>query len=101
MNIINNNKSKNKLNKNWILGFVDAEGCFFIGINKNKTMKLGEQVLPEFKIVQHNRDIQLLYKIKDFFKCGIIKPNKNKNDVIYEYRVRNINHLNNIIIPFF
>jgi hypothetical protein len=64
-------------------------------------MKLGEQVLPEFKIIQHKRDIQLLYKIKDFFKCGIVKNNKNKNSDIFEYRVRNLNHLLKIIIPFF
>ena len=64
-------------------------------------MKLKEQVLPEFKIIQHKRDIKLLYKIKDFFKCGIIKNNKSKNSDIFEYRVRNIQHLNEIIIPFF
>ena len=36
-----------KLTDQWILGFVDGEGCFHIGITVNKTMKLGYQVIPE------------------------------------------------------
>ena len=41
-------------------------------------MLQGYQVLPEFRIVQHKRDIKLLYGIKKFFGCGIVTYNKNK-----------------------
>ena len=44
------------LNAQWIVGFVDGEGYFHIGINKNESMKLGVQVLPDFHVVQHERD---------------------------------------------
>ena len=54
-----------KITDQWLLGFVDGEGCFHVGINKNNTMKLGVQVIPEFTIVQHIRDIYLLYSIID------------------------------------
>lgn len=87
-----------KLTSEWICGFTDGEGCFYIGINKNKTMKLKQQVLPEFVITQHKRDIKVLYAIKEFFKCGIVK--KNKGDIMC-YCVRNLKNLINIIIPFF
>jgi hypothetical protein len=30
-----------KLNPNWITGFVDAEGCFYIGLTRNKKCKMG------------------------------------------------------------
>ena len=91
------------LNKDWLVGFVDGEGSFYIGINKNLTMKSGIQVLPEFRIVQHFRDVKLLYSIQKFFNCGIVTKNRGKNSssLIMEYRVRNIKHLANIIIPFF
>ncbi len=85
----------------WLVGFCDGEGCFYVGINANKSMSLGFQVLPEFRIVQHKRDVQLLYAIKRFFGCGSVTFNKNRNNSIMEYRVRNIDHLFNIIIPFF
>lgn len=90
-----------KINKNWLVGFVDGEGCFYIGINKSNDLKIGYQVLPEFRIVQHKIDVQLLYSIKDFFGHGRVVYNKNKGDNIMEYRVRKLDTLLNIIVPFF
>ena len=52
-----------RLDANWIVGFVDGEGCFHISINKIEKMTLGWQVLPEFRIVQHQNDEGVLYQI--------------------------------------
>jgi hypothetical protein len=96
-----------KITNEWLLGFVDGEGCFHIGINNNKSMRLGKQIIPEFTIVQHVRDVNLLYSIKDYLKCGIVQSNRGKNDIKLNqsprwcYRVRAIKDLNQIIIPFF
>ncbi len=87
-----------KLDPNWISGFVDGEGTFYVGINKQPTMKTGYQVLPEFRIVQHKRDIQLLHSIKDYFGTGVVRVNHADR---YELRVRNLNMLATKIIPFF
>lgn len=86
------------ITSDWIRGFTDGEGCFYVGINKNNTMAMNVQVLPEFSIMQHVRDVKLLHEIKVFFGCGLVKKN-NKNVMCYS--VRNLKHLNNIIIPFF
>ncbi len=86
------------INPYWVSGFVDGEGTFYVGINKNPTMKTGYQVLPEFRIVQHKRDIQLLYKLKMFFSCGVVRVNHGDR---YELRVRNFSCLREKIIPFF
>lgn len=86
------------LNAEWIVGFVDGEGCFHIAINKNDSMKLGYQVLPEFTVVQHESDVQILNALKSFWKCGVVR--KNHEDRMC-YRVRGLSHLNTKIIPFF
>ena len=86
------------LQAQWIAGFVDGEGCFHIGINKNSEMKLGYQVLPEFTVVQHERDIQVLHGLKAFFGVGVVRKNHGDRQ---SYRVRGIKHLNDIILPFF
>jgi hypothetical protein len=88
----------NKLSQDWIVGFVDGEGCFHVGINTNKEMSLGVQVLPEFVVVQHKRDVEILYKIKTFFNCGVVR--KNHGDRMC-YRVRKMSDFSKIIIPFF
>ena len=90
--------SSSKLEAQWVTGFVDGEGCFFIGINPQPEMKTGFQVLPEFTVVQHERDIQLLYALKKFFGCGVVR--RNHGDRMC-YRVRNVEHLRQRIVPFF
>lgn len=87
-----------KLEAQWIVGFTDGEGCFHIGISRNKTMKLGVQVLPEFTVVQHERDIQILYALKDYFKTGVVRVNRETRMC---YRVRDAEALRTIIVPFF
>ena len=87
-----------KLEAKWITGFVDGEGCFHIGIARHAEMKVGYQVLPEFTVVQHERDVQILYALKSYFGCGVVR--KNNGDRM-AYRVRNKEHLLKIIVPFF
>jgi hypothetical protein len=82
----------------WVVGFVDGEGCFFVGINPHPEMSSGFQVLPEFTVVQHQRDIQLLHALKKFFGCGVVRRNHGDR---MAYRVRGLDHLSEKIAPFF
>jgi hypothetical protein len=86
------------LNAQWVVGFVDGEGCFHIGINQNKEMKLKLQVLPEFTVVQHEVDQQVLYALKAYFGCGVVRKNHGTRLC---YRVRGHENLLSKIIPFF
>ena len=87
-----------RLEAQWIVGFVDGEGCFYAGINPHKEMTTGFQVLPEFTVVQHKRDIQVLYALKTYFGFGVVRVNHGDR---MAYRVRGQEHLLNHIIPFF
>ena len=61
-------------------------------------MTLGWQVLPEFRIVQHEKDESLLYKIKDYFGFGDVKINRiDHHGTRKEFRVRGLENLNKII----
>ena len=90
--------SQSRLEAQWVVGFVDGEGCFYVGISPHPEMKAGFQVLPEFTVVQHERDVQLLHALKQFFGCGVVRRNHGDR---MAYRVRNIQHLRERIIPFF
>jgi hypothetical protein len=87
-----------KLNAHWVVGFVDGEGCFFVDINPHPGMSCQFQVLPEFTVVQHRRDVQLLHALKKFFGCGVVRRN---HDERMAYRVRGLDHLVDRIVPFF
>ena len=80
------------LQAQWIVGYVDAIGEFHLSMNRK------DEVQFEFTVVQHERDVQVLYALKAFFGCGVVR--KNHGDRM-AYRVRAIEHLTETIIPFF
>ena len=86
------------LQSEWVVGFVDGEGCFHVAINKHHEMTSGFQVLPEFTVVRHKRDVKILHALKAFFKCGVVRKNHGER---MSYRARNLEHLTTIILPFF
>ena len=77
------------LTADWVCGFTDGEGTFFISIEKQAKMVLGKQVRLGFKITQGEKNIQVLYRIKEFFKVGTVKPQRSDGSV-WEYRVSNL-----------
>ena len=87
-----------KLDAKWITGFVDGEGCLHVGINPHREMTAGYQVLPEFTVVQHEREVQVLHALKAHFGCGVVRVNHGDR---MAYRVRGIQHLLERIVPFF
>jgi hypothetical protein len=56
------------------------------------------QVLPEFTVVQHERDVQLLIALKEFFGCGVVRSNHGNRSC---FRVRRRSDLLRTIVPFF
>lgn len=88
----------------WIVGFVDGEGCFSIALYPNRTYKLGWQVLPDFVVVQGERSINVLYELKRFFGCGNVYVNRrhdNHREDMFRWNVRSQADLVTRIIPFF
>lgn len=95
-NIENN---QNIVDPNWLVGFVDGEGCFYVGIKKSKST-LGFQVIISFSISQYSRDLELLYKISEYLNCGILRKFKTRNNHA-EFVVYKFDDNLNKIIPFF
>ena len=90
------------LHAQWIVGFVDGEGCFNLDVHKKSDMRWGLQMQPEFTIVQNEIDVQILYALKDFFQCGSVGVNRrDRYGTRYHYRVKSVKDLNDKIIPFF
>ena len=86
------------LEPQWIVGFVDGEKCFFVGINDNNSLTLKKQVLPEFVVVQHKTDVAALHALKKYFQCGVVRVNHGDRMC---YRVRGHANLMQFILPFF
>jgi hypothetical protein len=84
---------------NWLAGFVSAEGCLIIGINKSPRSKLGVVVYLRFSITQHTRDIELLKSLIKYLDCGRYQ---SSHGVDYgNFVVTRFSDLYDKIIPFF
>ena len=82
---------------NWLIGFIEAEGCFFVDIFKSKTHKIGYQIKLKFQITQNIRDIALMKKIQTFFNCGNLQIIESRSSV--DFVVSSISDLETKIIP--
>lgn len=86
------------LHPQWITGFTDGEGSFGIKISKGKGYKLGWKLQPFFQIKLNVRDLDTLYRIKEYFGgAGTISFDKN----LAKYTIRKLSDIVNILIPHF
>ena len=97
------NQQERLIQRGWVIGFVDGEGCFSVTIQK-ATTATGWQVFPEFVVTQGERSLRVLHDLKEFFECGrvfINRRNDNHKEPLYRFCVRSIADLKEKIIPFF
>ena len=88
----------------WIVGFVDGEGCFSCPIQRNSVMRIGWQLQPMFAVVQGERSAHVLELIRDYFGCGKIYLNRrhdNHREDLFVYQVYRLADLLHTVIPFF
>ena len=88
----------------WVVGFVDGEGCFSVPIFRNASTRLGWQVQPEFAVAQGARSVHVLHELRQFFGCGRIGENRrydNHREHMFRFSVRSRSDLTEHIIPFF
>ena len=97
-NVMSADNQQERLDTKWIVGFVDGEGCFHISVNKLDKMTLGWQVLPEFRVVQNQKDEDVLDRICQYFGFGKITLNrKDDHGTRKEFRVRGLDNLSKIV----
>lgn len=90
------------LESQWIVGFVDGEGCFNLDVHVKEDMTWGIQLQPEFTVVQIEHDVQILHALKDHFGCGSVGVNrKDETSTRMHYRCKSVRDLKENILPFF
>jgi hypothetical protein len=91
------------LNPQYVVGFVDGEGCFSITINKNDN-RLSEVRLI-FEIELREGDEPILHEIRKILECGNIYRLDYERYAKWrphvKYKVSNFYDISNKIIPFF
>ncbi len=84
---------------NWLAGFANGEGCFFINRQNRSTLKLGVHIVLRFQLTQHSRDEKLMQSFVDYFQCG--KYFSVSGQEAGHFIVSSLSDIVEKIIPFF
>ena len=99
-------KGQNLLDPNYIVGFVDGEGCFSVGCSQRKDVRLGYTFTAAFEIEMTTDDMNIVKRIHQ----SLGKPGQVYTSVFKRYprwqphvklKVSNIKDLSEKVIPFF
>jgi hypothetical protein len=96
--------------RGWVIGFVDGEGCFSIGLVRQPSRpgrsgyKTGYQVSHDFVVAQSASSAACLDELREFFGVGGVYVNRrsdNHRESMHYYSVHRRQDLLERIIPFF
>lgn len=92
-----------RLSDEYFAGFVDGEGCFYVGFSKRNDLPLKWQVITEFHLSQNPGGKNILEGFQRRLSCGYIKLNhpKNPKDKTWVLIVKDRKDLREKLIPFF
>lgn len=80
--------------KEWLVGITDGDGTFYFAKTKKGIWSFS------FQIGQSNYNLRLLYYIKSMLGVGSVSATDAKDNTAH-YRVRNIQHIIQYILPIF
>jgi len=96
-------RSIKKLHPQYIVGFIDGEGCFWVSIYRDDTMKNKVFCRAEFSIELRADDREILERIRNTLGCGKIYECKYARYGWYphvKYKVSRLDEISKILIPF-
>jgi LAGLIDADG endonuclease len=88
----------------WVVGFVDGEGCFSISVVRSASCRSGWQVQHEFAVTQAAPSRAALELLLQFFGCGRIieqRRHDNHRHPLLRFSVKRRAELVSVIVPFF
>ena len=89
------------MDKSYVLGLVDGEGCFNVRVNRQRRRA---RVELKFSLKLRHQDKEVLDELQKFFGCGrvYIQNDKRANhSLCYRFEVQNKKEIVEKIIPFF
>src|SRR3989339_1262060 len=92
-----------EISNEYLAGFTDGEGCFYVGFGKRKDLPLKWQVITEFHVSQNPGGKNVLEEFRKRLGCGYLKRNhpKNPKDKTWILLIKDRKDLREKVIPFF
>ena len=89
------------MEKEYVLGLVDGEGCFNVRVNRQRRRA---RVELKFSLKLRHQDKEVLDELQKFFGCGKVYIQNDKrvnHSLCYRFEVQNKKEIIEKVIPFF
>lgn len=83
----------------YVTGLVEGEGSFVVSFSRRRRLKVGVETRPSFSVSQSEGNLELLKRLRAFFRCGGIRY--SRGDRTYKYEVRSVEDLVKRVLPHF
>jgi hypothetical protein len=95
-------RPKGLLTPDYVVGFVDGEGCFSVSIRPHPTVTYGSGCVigTVFAVSQHHDNLDVLIELNRYFGIGKVRS-KGPSSSVMVYNVTKRDDLRSAIIPFF
>lgn len=90
---------KLNLHPNYITGLIDGEGSFNITISRDENRTTGHRVVCEIHVTQKAHSASVLYLLKEYFGCGVVKTDNKRMDGM-KYQLSSYKDIDRVLIPF-
>ncbi len=99
----NQQAAKKEISDEYLSGFTDGEGCFYVGFSKRIDLPLKWQVITEFHLSQNPGGKNVLEALRQRLGCGYLKPNhaQSLKDRTWVLIVKDRRELKEKLVPFF
>ncbi|MBI2442733.1 MAG: LAGLIDADG family homing endonuclease [Candidatus Levybacteria bacterium] len=99
----NQQAAKEEISNEYLSGFTDGEGCFYVGFSKRIDLPLRWQVITEFHVSQNPGGKNVLEALQQRLGCGYLKPNhaQSLKDKTWVLIVKDRKELKEKLVPFF
>ena len=103
LNADNQQAAKKDISNEYLSGFTDGEGCFYVGFSKRIDLPLKWQIITEFHLSQNPGGKNVLETFRQRLGCGYLKPNhaQSLKDKTWVLIVKDRKELKEKLIPFF
>src|SRR3989338_6152343 len=98
-----NQQVTERISDEYFCGFIEGEGCFYVGFSKRIDLPLKWQIITEFHVSQNPGGKNVLEEFRKRLGCGYLKQNhaKSLKDKTWILIVKDRRDLRGKLIPFF
>ena len=83
----------------WVMGFIDGEGCFSVGFSKRNNLRAEIEARPSFVVGQGTSSRTAMEELCQYFQSPLTQLRIDKH--IVKYETRSLKHSREVVIPHF